>query len=268
MSISEAFTRQSLSSFKEKKVWMTWHPIMERLLSHSTEMKPVYQGICDRFGYNPEYNSPFLLAHEAIWMSGGLLSKDTISHKRSVQKELSSLHEMIPKLAGQLCEALSRQKELMETEDFSREEPSLTFVDMMSLACKNSEHYNGHYSGWVEKELTKLDGLYDGRYWPEIKQFVSAIGTYESSQPQLVKGNLPESIMHGRSSTLKDFVLGFDSELRKCQQIPADFSFSNSSMATIANIVLELPESQLATSDTVRNVRHRFKNGMYEKALA
>ncbi len=56
----EEFTKQYLADIKEKKAWNTWHPIMERLLDRSIEMKPVYTELCDRFGYCLDGYSPEL----------------------------------------------------------------------------------------------------------------------------------------------------------------------------------------------------------------
>lgn len=95
------FTKQEFSYLKKNKVWNSWHPVMERLLSRSVEMKPVYVEICNKFWYSSDCCSPELkLTLEAIWASGKLYNKDTISHKRKVQKELSQLHRDIPRLTS------------------------------------------------------------------------------------------------------------------------------------------------------------------------
>ncbi len=257
----EAFTYQELADLKGGNVWNSWHPIMERILSRTCEMKCVYTELCEHFGYSLEsYNPGLRLALEAIWASGGLFNKDSISNKREAQKELVSLHEEIPSLANRLSEALIRQRELFDTEDFTTGE-HMNLVDLISSAGM----YNGHFTGWVENELKKLDGEYDGKYWPEPERLVSAIGDFESSRELPVQGYLPEEVMDGRKSVLKDFVLGFDSDLINTRQIPKSFSFSNASIASIANVVLDLPKNRLATEDAIRVIRNRRKNGFYKK---
>ena len=257
----EGFTSQELADLKEKNIWNSWHPVMERLLSRSFEMKSVYKEICGQFGYSLECHSPALrLTLEAIWASGGLYNKDSISHKREVQKELVLLHDDIPYLAAKLSEALIRQRELLENEDFSPGE-HINIVGLISLAGRS----NGHYTGWVDEELKKLDDEYNGKYWPEPEKLISALGDFESSRLLPVQGYIPEEVMGGRKSVLKDFVLGLDSDLLNCRQIPTSFSFSNVAIASIASVVLDLPENKLATEEAVRVIRNRRKNGCYKK---
>lgn len=197
---------------------------------------------------------------EAIWASGGLYNKDSIAHKREVQKELAQLHQDIPQLANKLCVALKRQRQLFEMEDFNPGEYA-NIVDLISLAGK----YNGHYDGWIKEKLEGLTYQFDGKYWPKPEELIGAIGDFESSQSPPSQGYIPEDVMGGRTSHIKDFVLAFDSDLNECRQIPNSFSFSNAAIASIANVVLDLSENKLATSEAVRVIRNRRKGGYYKK---
>jgi hypothetical protein len=263
ISFCEEFTKQELFDLKENEIWNSWHPVMERLLSRSVEMKPVYFEIFDKLGCSLDFCSPELrLTLEAIWASGKLFNQDTISHKRKVQKELSQLHMDIPRLTSELSKALIRQRELQNTEDF-RLGKYISLVGLISLAGKS----NGHYSGWIDEELKKLDDEYDGKYWPEPEDLITAIGDFESSRDFPTQGYLPEEVMSGRKSIIKDFVLGLDSDIYRCREIPISFSFSNASMASIANVVLDLQADTLATAEAVRVIRNRSKNGSYEAVI-
>jgi hypothetical protein len=198
------------------------------------------------------------LALEAIWASGKLFNQDTIARKRHAQKELTKLHEDIPALAFRLSAMLRRQQELFETEDFSPDE-YLDCVGMISRAGKN----NGHFTSWLQEELEVLDHKYDGKYWPSLSQMIDAIGEFEESLSLPSQGFLPDEVLAGRASHIKDFVLGFDADVKHVHQIPRSFSFSNSAVATIANVVMVLPVDSLATSDAVRVVRNRYRAGQY-----
>lgn len=255
----EAFTRQELTDLKEKEIWNSWHPIMERILNRSSEMKPVYIEMCECLYYSPyEPSIGLRLALEAIWASGKLFNQDTLARKRHAQKELAKLHDDIPALAFRLSEMLRRQKELFETEDFSPGE-YLDCVGMISRAGNN----NGHFTGWLQEELEALDHKYDGKYWPSLRKMVGAIGEFEESLSLPSQGSLPDEVLAGRSSHIKDFVLGFDADVKRARQIPRSFSFSNSAVATIINVVMDLPVDSLATSDAVRVVRNRYRTGQY-----
>lgn len=112
--------------------------------------------------------------------------------------------------------------------------------------------------------MKKLDNEYDGKYWPQLEDLITAIGNFESSRDLPTQGYLPEEVMGGRKSIIKDFVLGLDLDIYRCRQIPKSFSFSNASMASIVNVVLDLPADTLATAEAVCVIRNRSKNGSYE----
>ena len=255
----ESFTRQELADLKQKKLWNSWHPVMERILARSDEMKPVYAEMCERLGYTIyEPSTALRLVLEAIWASGKLFDQETIARKRQIQKELARLHNDITEQAYRLSELMKRQTELLETEDFS---PGV-FLDCVGLISRAGKN-NGRFTGWLQSELESLDYRYDGKYWPSPAQMVSAIGEFEASQPLPIQGYLPGEVLAGRASHIKDFVLGFDAELKQSHQIPRTFSFSNSAVATIANVVMDLPVESLATTDAVRVVRNRLTTGQY-----
>ncbi len=259
----EEFTRKELVSLKDIGCWSSWHPVMERILSRSIEMKPVYKELSDKFGSNIDCSKPELrLTLEAIWHSGENFNQEAISHEREVQSELEVLHNQIPLLAIQLSDALRRQQELYNKEDFSPSE-FLNVIDVVKLA---GEH-NGHFKGWVQEKLDRIDGQFDGKYWPDLHQLVSAIGDFESLESVPKQNSIPEDVMDGRSSIIKDFVLTLDKDLKDCRQIPNSFVFSNSSMATIVNVVLDLPITKIATTDTVRVIRNRRRVGAYKKVI-
>lgn len=256
LTICENFTRQELQSNKKSKIWMSCYPTMERLLDRSIEMKPVYKEICEQFGYRAEcQNVPLWLTFEIIWSSG----KESFKHKRIVKKELANLHESISMLAKELSDALYQQHELMETEGFSPDE-YLDLVGTISLAGQN----NGRYTGFIQEKLNQLNWEFDGKYWPKLWEIVSAIRSFQLSQSAPVQEYIPDEVMSGRESIIKDFVLTFDSRLRNCHQISNSFVFSNESLATIVNVVLDLTDS-IATSEAVRVIRNRKKQGQYKK---
>lgn len=254
LDLCEEFTRNELKDLQESKAWMSWWPVMERMLNRSYELEQVYTEICGAFGHSLVSNPPFRLTMEAIWCSGKAFSPDTVVRKKAVQTELIKLHEEIPALCCKLAEAIRRQKELAEQEDFGLGE-YFSFVDVMTAANED----NGHYNSFLEPEMEKLAGSFDGKYWPDLEDFIEAVGRSEAMRPEPVSGSLPKAVTQGRASRFKNYVLALDESIENCFQIPSEFHLSNTSMATIANVVLDLPAEDQILSDTVRLIRHRKK---------
>ncbi len=253
-------TRHQLADDKEVGIWMSRWPFMEKILNRSLEMKHIYREICDRFGYPPQRggNPAVLLILEAIWDSGKLFTREEISKKREVRKELFTLRDEIISLSGKLSNSMARQRELLECEDF---DPGgyASLIDLVVLAGKN----NGLFDNHVREELQGLDREFDLKYWPSPEQLVDAIGVFEESRPSPVQGYIPESVIDGRSNDFKDFVLSFDADLDETHQIPCDFRFSDNAVASLANVVLDLPDNKVVTNDNVRVIRQRRKDGAY-----
>lgn len=254
----EKFTRNILIDLKQDDAWNTWHPVMERLLNRTVEMKSVYEELCNHLGYSIENDNPGLrLSLEAILASGEQYNQDSISHKRQVKNELKELSELIPKLTQQLSLAITRQRELFNLEGFSSG-IQYGIVEAIALAGKG----NGHYQFWLHDELKLLARKYERKYWPKPEEVIAALGEIESSRPPAAHGFLSKAVLEGRSAKIKDFVLALDDDITGTDQIPETFSFSNSSMATIVNIVLDL-EDNVITADNIRVIRNRRNNGHY-----
>ena len=258
----EELTKKHLTYNREHKIWMSWYPIMERILSRTTEMEIVYDELCASFGHSVTSTKPDIwLTLETIWSSGKTYNQESITHKREVQKKLIELHEKIPELAKQLSEALKLQNELLEKEGFSPDN-YINIVDIMSLAGQN----NGHYYGYLQEELEQLDTRYDLKYWPDVYEVVGAIAEHGSIEGLPVQRYIPKEVMRAsRAAVFKDYVLAVDSDIKNNRQITNNFNFSNKAMANIVNVVLDISEDQIATEDTIRNIRNRFNNGDYKK---
>ena len=97
------------------------------------------------------------------------------------------------------------------------------------------------------------------RYWPTRTDLIEAITIFEDFQPRPAHSEIPENVLNGRASDIKDFVLAFDSKFDDFNDLPTGFRFSNNAMADIINVILDLPPNKLATSDAVRIVRNRHK---------
>lgn len=255
-----AFIQRELDSYKsDGPIWMTYWPVMERMIERADELKLPFQELVDAFGYSdkfegyPPSNAYIWLTLEHIWCSFDYRKEDVIDAREDL-KELRALKEEIVELASNLADKLQRQSELYEVSGFSR--PQYQFIeDLIEQACEGNYLYERH----VSKRLKYLMSQYDLKYWPSRADLVSAIAGFEDLQPDPIHIQYPEHVINGRESDIKDFVLSFDAHFDQTNGLKTGFRFSHNAVADIINVVLDLPVDKLATGDAVRVVRNRFK---------
>jgi hypothetical protein len=254
-----AFIVRELKDFKEKRIWTSALPIMQRMIDRSDELKQVFDELVAAFGYSdkfegvPPSNTYIWLTLEHIWLSSQY-AKEGIIEARQHLKKLNILGDEIVELSWQLASALREHAELYEKSEFIGKE-FRSLIDTIQDAGSN----NYHFKFEVSDELRILDGQYDERYWPSCADIVEQIGNYQSEMKELTHMSLPLNVIDGRASDIKDFVLGFDSKFTQLNGLPSEFSFSNNAMAEIINVVLDLPVEQLVSADAIRLVRNRYK---------
>lgn len=255
------FIDRELESYKEKSIWKSYWPVMQRMIDRADELTLAFDEIVSKFGYSdkvegyPPENAYVWLILEHIWGSKGYCRED-IKNARDNLKELCSLSEEITNLSEQLAAALRRQAELYEYAGFQRQDCQ----SVIGMIEKASEH-NHLYNSYLSKPLNSLAGQYDLKYWPSRAEAVEAIANFERVQPSPVHYEIPDQVMQGRISDIKDFVITFDLKFDDdWSNLPKEFRFSNNAMAEIINVVLDLPNDTLKTGEAVRLVRNRHSN--------
>lgn len=258
------YIENELADLKEKRIWNSWHPVMQRALERHDEMADVYLEIMSHPEFEADYlvtydqryigNSPLQLTLETFWSSKKEYDQESVARKREYQKELIELHEEIGDLALRLSETMSRYYELLEHGGYDHD--SYTSVtDLIDSACMG----NGHYELYLQEKLKSLDYQFDGKYWPEPQGIVQAIAEHFVGTPEPRSRELPQAVMDGRQAPIKDYVLAVDRDLLSNRQIPA-FQLSHGSMATVVNVVLDLPFESMVTGETIRQIRNRHQN--------
>lgn len=259
-SFCKAFIKRELDSNKKKEIWMTYWPVMARMIERADELMNPFEELVNEFGYSdmredsPPNNAFVWLTLEHVWCSIDFKKEDVVQ-ARTDFKELKELQQDITSLALQLSNKLKRQSELYETSGFSK--PDYQFIDDLIERASESNYL---YKGYVSEKIKSLTYQFDLKYWPDRSELLSAIAEFEEEQPAPQHSQYPDDVINGRESDIKDFVLAFDSKFDETNGLPRGFRFSNKAMADIINVVLELPIEKLATGDSVRIVRNRFKH--------
>ncbi|TMS92347.1 hypothetical protein CWB58_14775 [Pseudoalteromonas sp. S201] len=256
----EAFLQRELDDYKEKQIWMSYWPVMERMIERSDELRLPFQELVHAFGYSDMYegyppdNAYIWLTLEHIWGSFDFRKEDVIKAREEF-KELKALKDDIVELAVKLAEKLQRQSELYETSGFSKLE--YQFIDdLIEQASEGNYLYKSH----VSEKLKSLTYQYDLKYWPSRSELISAVANFEGTQPNPSHCQFPDHVINGRQSDFKDFVIAFDDKFDELNGLPTNFRFSNNAIADIINVVLDLPSDKLASGDAVRNVRSKHGN--------
>ncbi|MCW9689099.1 hypothetical protein [Proteus terrae] len=247
-----AFIKRELDDFKSSNIWMSYWSTMERMIERSSELNNVFEEIIEKYGYSDKQRCSYVwLILEHIWMSTSF-AKTKVEKARNEFKMLNQLREEIQVLAFNLSAALAKQNELFEHSGFIKQDYQ-TALDMIEDAGENNYLYQSH----ISEKILSLQEQFDLKYWPSRSDIIQSIVEFEGRQPEPMHSEYPETVLKGRISDIKDFVISFDSAFDEKNGLPTGFRFSNNSMADIINVILDLPLEKLTTGEAIRIVRNR-----------
>jgi hypothetical protein len=257
----KAYIARELTSYKDNEIWMSYWSVMGRLINRADQLKTAFCEVVNAFGYTDKpcatiEDSYLTMMMEHIWFSADYKRSD-IEDIRANYSELNSLKEKISALSSELASALRQQEELYEASGFQREDYQ-SLIDTINLAGAN----NGLYNLYVAKNLKKQTLQYDLKYWPDRAEVVEAIGSFESKQKEPTHHEIPDSVLHGRASDYKGFIVAFDEKFGGHYGALSEFRFSHQALAEIMNVVLDLSEEQEIEADTIKVTRNRHAKRM------
>ena len=251
------FITREVEDYKQALMWKSYWPVMERMVVRSNELKQPFKELIDEFGYAdklegyPPDNTYVWLILEHIWLSIDYCRKEVVQARKDYKK-LIELRDTITNLSWRLESALREQSELYEQSGFSRAD----YQSVHDVIEQASEHNYLHQS-YLAEPLKVLAAQYDLKYWPSRADLLYAIAMFEEHQPDPLHHEIPEQVINGRASDIKDFVLAFDQQFDDMNGLPTGFRFSHSAMADIINVVLDVPPDRVTSGDAVRVVRNR-----------
>lgn len=255
-----AFIYRELDNYRKSGIWPSYWPVMTRILARADELKRPFDELVGAFGYTDKQEDDRLwLTLEHFWFSTDY-ARGEIVRIRQDAKELRALSDEIIDLATRLAEALARQEELYATSGFERAAYQTT-LDLVALASVG----NYLHEQYVADELQVLRRKYELKYWPTRIEMIEAVANFERGQPEPTHEYLPEQVMHGRASDIKDYVLAFDATFDGPNSLPNGFRLGNHALADVANVVLNLPPDQLTDGDAVGLIRRRYCPGQQQR---
>jgi len=260
----KAYIERELTSYKDDEILMSYWPVMNRLIKRAEQLTTAFDELVNVFGYADKpcatiEDSYLTMMMEHIWFSADYKRSD-IEDIRANYSELNALKEKITTLSSGLASALRQQAELYETSGFQREDYQ-SLIDTIHLAGAD----NGLYNLYLAKSLKKLTLQFDLKYWPDRAEVVEAIGAFEQQQNAPTHHEIPDSVLHGRASDYKGFIVAFDEKLGRHYGALSTFRFSHQALADIMNVVLDLPEDQVVEADTIKVTRNRHAKRMQKE---
>jgi hypothetical protein len=259
--ICEAYLKEEIHSNELQRVWPSEVQMARRMLARGDALAGFYSEIypaLDRDGIAWKHAIGCALRVGAHW------SPEKIAKSRVGRKELEELGQAISKQAVALADLLDRRTELYNHSGFSAD-TLYAIRDVIDEAAAG----NGLYQLRLKKSLQALGDRFDGKYWPTMAQCVRAIG--QDAYMAEIKATDPLTGVATNSlrPSKADFLRALFESIEECRgeslgDIPGGFDLSNSSLASLVNVLLGLPADKLVGDDYVKTQRHRFRSAVVE----
>lgn len=244
-----ATLRQYLSGLQAAPCWMSVWPLVERMLERESEMRPVWDNIARQALTWQQCHS--LL--EQIVMAGRFSRSDVISRMKDDYRQLEELGPAIREAAKGLAEMLLLREEILNRNAFILDRTT-HIVDFIAMA--GEDHYP--YRSCVHEKLEALTFQFKSDYWPGIPAVLQAIA---GESPEIdFRSESDRSIIHGRGKQVPDYLRELFSSIENvredCWGLPEGFTLTDSSLATLATVMLNTPEP--VTADAIKVRRNEF----------
>ncbi|MFJ5375232.1 hypothetical protein ACIPTP_22155 [Pectobacterium versatile] len=239
---------------KASETWMSTWPVLDRFLAREAEMRPVWENIA-RQTLSGEQCRELLFQLSG---AGAFGAPKHASKMKSDVKELRQLNDDIQQYADTLARMLAAREEILDRNSFCVERMT-HIVELMDAAGEG----NGHYTGWLREPLDALCGQFDGKYWPTLQEILAEVGRARS-QIVFASAN-DEAIANGRGKTVPDYLRELFNCIENIREsrlgLPDDFKLTDSSLASLATVSLDLPD--VVTAEQIKTRRTQFyKTGL------
>ncbi len=251
----ENYLREEIQRNTEAQIAFSETAVAQRLLAASAAMAPVYDEIYPPLSKDGVAYKIFLNC--LTWM-GAYMTPEHIAQERADRAELIAVNRDIEEAAETLATLLERRTELQNYSGFGTE----TLYDITGVIDRAGDP-NGRYGMYLKPKLDALAHQYDLKYWPSLAECIWAIS--DDARRAEVTPNDPVTAAATQSQrpSKADFIRGLLNQIEENTadyfgRIPTTFSVSNDAVATIVNVMLQLPATELADANSVKVIRHRM----------
>lgn len=226
------------------------------LLNRGDELIEVYEELHAKLLRDETARKVFLnciLSASAFW------SPKQIAKDRADRVDLTALNRTIAARAHELADLLAKRDDLHNHSGFS----SGTHYDIVNVihqACSQ----NGRYEQYVKEPLAQLSARFDMKYWPMLSDVVRVIGIDAEQADVIASDPLTESATQSKRPSTADFTRALGAAIDENRgtwlgAIPNDFTLSDQGMATLINVLLDLPAEKMVDPVHVKNSRNKHK---------
>lgn len=234
-------------------------PLLDRLISRETEMTSVWENIA-RQGLTWQQCHTLL---EQIFFAGAYGTQERNTRLKDDHRRLVDLNVSIATKAAELATMLTEREDILNRNAFSVERTT-HIADLIDAASEQ----NGHYCSFLREPLDGLRDQYDSKYWPSLQQLLQ-VAALETPEAEFLHRS-EKAIAAGRGEAVPDFLRKLFDCIETARnshwRLPAGFTLSDASLATLATVSLDLDE--VVTADRVKTLRHRLNKDGYPGAWA
>jgi len=239
----------------ERNILPSENAVADRLLARRIELTDAYGELYERLHSRPRALKVFLdllLSTAAFW------SLEKIAQARVLRDDLASVNRQIARKAEELAQLLERRNHLNNTSGFSSE----THYHVCDVIQAASEH-NYLFNSWVKERLNALGGQFDLKYWPSLDQFVRELATDAESAGLAARDPLTAAATVASRPSRADFFKALFAAIEEnSEYLPRGFKLTDSTLASLANCVLDLGPDELTESTYVKRLRQRERKGV------
>lgn len=253
---AEAFLRADLEYNQTHKIWPSHNRIIERLLTDSEKLRPLYAELARSLRW-PDQRREIL---NALVNTAAVATPDKTAEIRQQKRLAEELNKEIRVLAKQLRPLVDLLRERRERCPDIEPLRLPSFVELMGDAVYYNEDPFKAYQ--FEKHLSREFAGYGDEYWPSVEEFITALADIllirtDHEKPLLAPlipsnaANSPEpacplmaEAIRPRSHSWADFVRAIDlsiDDLRLSSDvrphIPADFKLTDQAVECFYAVV-------------------------------
>lgn len=175
---------------------------------------------------------------------------------REQQRALDATNSKIANLSHELASLLELRTELKEHSGFTSDN-AYSIIKLVDQAAE----YNGHYTSWVREPLLGLVQQFDLKYWPTISEVVTQLGEDAFDSESYASNPLTAAATSVKQSSKKDFFRAWMTALSEADvpRFEGPFPVSDGSVASLANVLLNLGPDEIVDAAYVKTFRHHEK---------
>lgn len=252
----EDILRESIRYNTENEILPSECAVAKHLLARGEELAEAYDELHEKLHRRPHALQQFLgmlLSAQAFW------SPDKIAEARSERAALEEVNAKIERQARALAELLDERTQLHNSSAFSSD--TLYHIrDVIDLANED----NGYYRTFLREPLMALCGQYDLKYWPELSRCLLVIANDAANAKPEATDPLTDAATSSNRPSISDSVMAFLAYIEDCRGeydggLPRKFQVSDKNMATLMNVLLDLPVERLLTAEYIKGRRQKAR---------